>query len=83
MVDMTTYAPPSDSMAVFCDAVKQRLRLLRISQNELARRTGIPSGRMSNILNGKVGNCSLETCDDIAKGLGCDNAFQMVKAAGL
>lgn len=66
MVEMTTYAPPSDSMAVFCDAVKARLRMLRISQNELARRLGLASGHLSNLLNGKAGNCSLETCDKIA-----------------
>ncbi len=53
-------------MAVFCDAVRRRLRLLRISQGELARRVGMAPGHMSNLLNGKSGNCSLETCDKIA-----------------
>jgi transcriptional regulator with XRE-family HTH domain len=80
MIDVTTYAPPSDSMAIFCDAVKARLRLLRISQNELARRANIPSGNMSNLLNGKAGNCSLETCDKIASALNTTTA-ELLKPA--
>lgn len=66
MIDVTTYAPPSDSMTVFCDAVRRRLRLLRISQGELARRVGTQPIHISRLLNGKAGNCSLETCDKIA-----------------
>lgn len=69
MVDMTTYAPPSDSMAVFCDAVKTRLRLLRISQGELARRLDISAPTLSQLLQGKAGNCSLKRCDEIAAAL--------------
>lgn len=69
MVDMTTYAPPSDSMAVFCDAVRRRLRLLRISQGELARRLGIGPQNLSALLSGKTGNCTLKRCDEIASAL--------------
>lgn len=69
MVEMTTYAPPSDSMAIFCAAVKRRIRLLRISQNELARRLGVTSTAMSQLLQGKAGNCTLKKCDEIAAAL--------------
>lgn len=69
MIDVTTYAPPSDSMTVFCDAVRRRLRLLRISQGELARRLGITPPTLSQLLQGKAGNCSLRRCDEIAAAL--------------
>lgn len=65
-MEMTTSAPPSDTMAVFCEAVKTRLRLLRISQAELARRVNTQPIHISRLLNGKAGNCSLATCDKIA-----------------
>lgn len=69
MIDVSTYAPPSDSMAVFCEAVKARLTVLRISQNELARRAEILPGDLSRLLNGKTGNCTLKKCDQIAAAL--------------
>lgn len=71
---MSNYIPPGDSMAVFCDSVKRTLRKLRISQNELASRVGMDSSALSKVINGKAGNCSLETCDRIAAGLGTTTA---------
>lgn len=70
MVDMTTYAPPSDSMAVFCDAVRRRLRLLRISQGELARRAEMDPSQLSRMLKGTLGNCTFAMADRVAAGLG-------------
>lgn len=67
---MPTYAPPSDTMAIFIQAVRNRLRKLRVSQNELARRMGKEQTDLSKLLRGVRGNCSLETCDQIAHALG-------------
>jgi transcriptional regulator with XRE-family HTH domain len=69
MIDVTTYAPPSDSMAVFCEAVKARLSIKQISQGELAKRLGCTPTHVSKLLRGKAGNCSLETCDKIAQAM--------------
>ncbi len=69
MIDVTTYAPTSDTMAIFCDAVKRRLRIIRISQNELARRLDMDASHLSKVLQGKAGNCSLDTCDKIAQAM--------------
>lgn len=61
-------------MIVFCEAVRRRILLLGMSQNELAGKMGVASGHLSNLLNGKSGNCSLSTCDKIAAGLGTTTA---------
>lgn len=63
---MSTCAPPSDSMSVFCTAVKSKLGEMGISQNELARRLELDESYFSKLLRGKAGNCTLETCDKIA-----------------
>ena len=49
------------------------------SQAELARRSGIPQATISRIEARKTAGISFETLEKLARGLGCDPGYLIVK----
>lgn len=68
--EMSTYLAPSDTMEAFVVAVKATMKRDGITQVELAKRLGIHKTAVGQKLNGRGGNCTFETADEIAHALG-------------
>jgi transcriptional regulator with XRE-family HTH domain len=70
MSDVATYLEPADTMEAFLDAVKAKMKREGITKVELAKRLGIHETAIGKRLNGKAGNCTFQTADEIATALG-------------
>ncbi len=77
---MSTYLAPSDTMEAFLFAVKAKMKRDGITQVELANRLGIHKTAVGTKLNGRGGNCTFQTADEIAHALGT-TTLELLNAA--
>jgi transcriptional regulator with XRE-family HTH domain len=68
--DVANYLAPDDTMEAFVEAVKAKMKRDGITQVELANRLGVHKSAITQKLQGKGGNCSFRTADEIARALG-------------
>lgn len=75
---MSTSSPTVTAMDVFAENVKRILSRDGHSVTSIAQATGMSRPGLSAILNGRGGNCSLETAEKIANAIETP-LFQLLK----
>jgi transcriptional regulator with XRE-family HTH domain len=68
--EVANYLEAAATMEVFVDAIRARMIVEGVTQDELARRLGVHKTAVSRTLNKKGGNCSFQTADEFAAALG-------------
>jgi transcriptional regulator with XRE-family HTH domain len=80
MIEMSASSPTVTAMEVFADNVKQIILRDGHSVTSIAAATGMSRPGLSAMLNGRGGNCSLESAEKIANAISTP-LFELLKPA--